>query len=257
MTTPIIEVRQLRKSFGPREVLAGIDLTIDRGEVVVLIGPSGSGKSTLLRCLNKLERPTSGQILIEGVEVTNDPRTLRQLRRRVGMVFQSFNLFPHMTALQNVMEAPRTVLHLPREDSEAQAMKLLGKVGLSSRVHQYPATLSGGEQQRVSIARALAMKPDVMLFDEVTSALDPERVGDVLTVMKELADEGMTMVVVTHEMGFAERVASRVIFADQGNIVEANTPHEIFHNPQHERTRRFLRQLHWNAESAAEQHPAV
>lgn len=257
MTSPIIEVRQLRKSFGQREVLAGIELTINKSEVVVLIGPSGSGKSTLLRCLNKLEKPSSGQILFGGVEVTDDPRQLRQLRRRVGMVFQSFNLFPHMTALENVMEAPRTVLRLPREEVEARAMKLLGKVGLSARVHQYPATLSGGEQQRVSIARALAMQPEVMLFDEVTSALDPERVGDVLNVMKELADEGMTMVVVTHEMGFAERVATRVIFADQGSIVEANTPDQIFHNPQHARTRRFLRQLHWDAAGRAEQTPVL
>ena len=252
MASPIIEVRQLRKSFGQREVLAGIDLSIDRGEVVVLIGPSGSGKSTLLRCLNKLEKPTSGQILFGGIEVSDDPRPLRQLRRRVGMVFQSFNLFPHMTALQNVMEAPRTVLRLSREEAEARAMNLLGKVGLSARIHQYPATLSGGEQQRVSIARALAMQPEVMLFDEVTSALDPERVGDVLNVMKELADEGMTMVVVTHEMGFAERVATRVIFADQGSIVEQNTPGEIFRNPQHERTRRFLSQLHWGVETTTE-----
>lgn len=247
MSNPIVEVKDLRKSYGTREVLSGINLTIERGEVVVLIGPSGSGKSTLLRCLNRLEAPTSGKILIDGVELTAEAKQLRMLRRRVGMVFQSFNLFPHMTALQNVMEAPLTVLRISRDEAEARARVLLDKVGLAARMSQYPATLSGGEQQRVSIARALAMQPEVMLFDEVTSALDPERVGDVLTVMKELADEGMTMVVVTHEMGFAEKVGSRVVFADQGCIVEVNTPYEIFHNPQHERTQRFLRQLHWDA----------
>ena len=247
MSRPMIEIKDLCKSYGAREVLSGINLSVSKGEVVAIIGPSGSGKSTLLRCLNRLENPTSGQILIDGTEMTAEPALLRKMRRRVGMVFQSFNLFPHMTALENVMEGPRTVLRLSATEAEARARELLEKVGLAARADQYPATLSGGEQQRVSIARALAMKPDVMLFDEVTSALDPERVGDVLNVMKGLADEGMTMVSVTHEMGFAEQVANRVVFADQGKIVEEGTPEQIFHHAKHERTRRFLSQLHWEA----------
>jgi len=245
MPTPKIEIRSLRKSFHGREVVCGIDLAIHKGEVVAIIGPSGSGKSTLLRTLNRLEAPTSGQVLVDGVEITADRNQLRQIRRRVGMVFQSFNLFPHMTALENVMEGPRTVLGHGRAEAEATARALLEKVGLAARAGQYPATLSGGEQQRVSIARALAMKPEVMLFDEVTSALDPERVGDVLNVMKELADEGMTMVAVTHEMGFAEKVATRVIFMDGGQIAEEGPPQQIFHAARQERTRRFLNQLHW------------
>lgn len=247
MSRPMIEIKDLCKSYGTREVLSGINLSVAKGEVVAIIGPSGSGKSTLLRCLNRLENPTSGQILIDGTEMTAEPALLRKMRRRVGMVFQSFNLFPHMTALENVMEGPRTVLRLSVTEAEARARELLEKVGLAARADQYPATLSGGEQQRVSIARALAMKPDVMLFDEVTSALDPERVGDVLNVMKGLADEGMTMVSVTHEMGFAEQVANRVVFADQGKIVEEGPPEQIFHHARHERTRRFLSQLHWEA----------
>jgi ABC-type polar amino acid transport system ATPase subunit len=252
MPTPKIEIRNLRKSFHGREVVCGIDLAIHKGEVVAIIGQSGSGKSTLLRTLNRLEAPTSGQVLVDGIEITADRNQLRQMRRRVGMVFQSFNLFPHMTALENVMEGPRTVLGHGRAEAEATARALLEKVGLAARAGQYPATLSGGEQQRVSIARALAMKPEVMLFDEVTSALDPERVGDVLNVMKELADEGMTMVAVTHEMGFAEKVATRVIFMDGGQIVEEGPPQHIFHAARQERTRRFLNQLHWELQGPSE-----
>lgn len=247
MTGPMIEIKDLQKAYGTRTVLTGINLSVTRGEVVAVIGPSGSGKSTFLRCLNRLESPTSGRIIIDGIEMTNDKALLRRMRRSVGMVFQSFNLFPHMSALANVMEAPVTVLGLSKEEAEQRARALLDKVGLAARADQYPATLSGGEQQRVSIARALAMKPKVMLFDEVTSALDPERVGDVLNVMRDLAEEGMTMISVTHEMSFAEQVASRVVFMDQGVIVEEGPPQQIFHNAQNERTRRFLSQLHWEA----------
>lgn len=244
----LIEVRDLRKSFGSLEVLQGIDLDIQRGEVVVIIGPSGSGKSTLLRCLNRLEDPTSGTIAIGGVDITARQVNLPRMRRQVGMVFQHFNLFPHMTALENVMEGPRTVLRLARPDAESRARELLEKVGLSDKADSKPANLSGGQQQRVAIARALAMNPDAMLFDEVTSALDPELVGEVLNVMRGLADEGMTMVVVTHEMSFAERVADRVVFLDQGLLVEQGPPDRIFHRAAQERTRQFLDQLHWEGE---------
>ncbi|MFN8590627.1 MAG: amino acid ABC transporter ATP-binding protein [Thermomicrobiales bacterium] len=241
----LISVRQLTKSFGEVNVLRGIDLDVRRGEVVVVIGPSGSGKSTLLRCLNRLEDPSGGVITIGGVEITQRGANLPQIRRKVGMVFQHFNLFPHMTALENVMEGPRTVLGMSRGDAERTARGLLEKVGLADKTDSKPANLSGGQQQRVAIARALAMSPDAMLFDEVTSALDPELVGEVLNVMRGLADEGMTMVIVTHEMSFARRVADRVIFLDQGVIAEEGPPERIFHRARAERTRQFLDQLHW------------
>jgi polar amino acid transport system ATP-binding protein len=246
----LIEVCGLRKAFGPLMVLRDIDLDVHRGEVVVVIGPSGSGKSTLLRCLNRLEDPTSGTIRIGGVEITQRGANLPQIRRKVGMVFQHFNLFPHMTALENVMEGPRTVLHKSRAEAERTARELLEKVGLADKADSKPAKLSGGQQQRVAIARALAMSPDAMLFDEVTSALDPELVGEVLAVMRGLAEEGMTMVIVTHEMSFARRVADRVLFLDGGVIVEEGPPERIFHRAQAERTRQFLQQLHWDAETA-------
>lgn len=246
MNDVLVEVRDLRKSFGELQVLRGIDLDIRRGEVVVIIGPSGSGKSTLLRCLNRLEDPTSGIVTVDGVDITSRKANLPRVRRQVGMVFQHFNLFPHMTALENVMEGPRTVLHINRADAERQAQELLAKVGLADKANSKPANLSGGQQQRVAIARALAMNPDAMLFDEVTSALDPELVGEVLNVMRGLADEGMTMVVVTHEMSFAQRVADRVVFMDQGLLVEEGPPARIFHRAEQERTRQFLDQLHWD-----------
>jgi polar amino acid transport system ATP-binding protein len=244
----LIEVRDLRKAFGTLEVLRGIDLDVQRGEVVVIIGPSGSGKSTLLRCLNRLEDPTSGSITIGGVDITARNVNLPRIRRQVGMVFQHFNLFPHMTALENVMEGPRTVLRLGRAEAEVRSRELLEKVGLADKAESKPANLSGGQQQRVAIARALAMNPDAMLFDEVTSALDPELVGEVLNVMRSLAEEGMTMVVVTHEMSFAQRVADRVVFLDQGVLVEQGPPDRIFHRATHERTRQFLDQLHWEGD---------
>lgn len=246
----ILQVRGLEKQFGELKVLRGIDLDIARGEVVVIIGPSGSGKSTLLRCLNRLEEPSAGTILIDGVELTGRRANLPLLRRRIGMVFQHFNLFPHMTSLQNVMEGPRTVLGIDRVDAEAGARSLLTKVGLLEKADSKPASLSGGQQQRVAIARALAMGPEVMLFDEVTSALDPELVGEVLNVMKGLAEDGMTMVVVTHEMTFAERVADRVVFLDQGIVIEQGPPSQIFHRAAHDRTRQFLNQLHWEGDDA-------
>jgi polar amino acid transport system ATP-binding protein len=244
----LIEVRGLSKSFGSLEVLRDINLDVHRGEVVVIIGPSGSGKSTLLRCLNRLEDATAGSVRIAGAEITGRAGNLSQMRRRVGMVFQHFNLFPHMTALGNVMEGPRTVLRMSRSEAEARARNLLDKVGLADKADSKPANLSGGQQQRVAIARALAMNPDAMLFDEVTSALDPELVGEVLTVMRALAEEGMTMVVVTHEMSFARRVADRVVFLDRGVIVEQGAPDRIFQRAEEERTRQFLDQLHWETE---------
>ena len=244
---PMIELRGLRKHFGSNEVLKGIDLTVQRSDVQVLIGPSGSGKSTLLRCVNHLEKPSGGEILVAGELVNrNDlkPRAfqkhLNRIRTHLGMVFQQFNLFPHKTVLENVIEAPVQVLGRKKEAAVADAEELLAKVGLAEKRDAYPVSLSGGQQQRVAIARALAMKPSVMLFDEVTSALDPELVGEVLRVMEDLAAEGMTMMVVTHEMGFAERVGDRVIFMADGNIVEDAAPTEIFSNPKHERTKRFL-----------------
>ncbi|CAI8701448.1 L-glutamine ABC transporter ATP binding subunit [Brevibacillus sp. IT-7CA2] len=236
----MIHVENLKKSFGSLEVLKDISTTIEEREVVCVIGPSGSGKSTFLRCLNQLEEVTSGKITIEGVEVTSPKVDINKLRERVGMVFQRFNLFPHLTVLENIMLAPKHIKNSERQQNEQKALQLLKKVDLADKRDVYPDRLSGGQQQRVAITRALAMDPHIMLFDEPTSALDPEMVGEVLQVMKDLAKEGMTMVVVTHEMGFAREVADRVIFMDGGYIVEEGTPAEIFDNPQHERTKAFL-----------------
>lgn len=236
----IITVENLHKYFGSLEVLRGIDCQVAEREVVCVIGPSGSGKSTFLRCLNLLEPITSGRVVIAGHDLTDPKTDINKVRTEVGMVFQQFNLFPHMTALENVTLAPIKGLGRPKKEATEEALQLLEKVGLSDKAHVYPNKLSGGQMQRVAIARALAMNPKVMLFDEPTSALDPELVGEVLGVMKDLAKEGMTMVVVTHEMGFAREVADRVIFMDEGVIVEQGTPGEIFGNPQHERTKSFL-----------------
>ena len=236
----MIRVEHLKKSFGKNEVLKDISVTIDRQEVVVVIGPSGSGKSTFLRCINRLEEATSGRIYIDNVDITDPKVNINAIRAEVGMVFQQFNLFPHKTVLENITLSPMIVKKMSKKEAEEQALTLLRKVGLEEKAQAYPASLSGGQQQRVAIARALAMEPKVMLFDEPTSALDPEMVGEVLEVMKQLAKEGMTMVVVTHEMGFAREVGDRVIFMDGGYIVEENTPKELFENPQHERTKLFL-----------------
>lgn len=236
----MIKIEGLVKSYGNLEVLKGIDYEIKEKEVIVIIGASGSGKSTLLRCINLLEEITDGAVYIDGVKV-NDPKTdINELRKEVGMVFQQFNLFPHMTVLDNITIAPIKVRKMNPKDAEQLALELLAKVGLSDKANVYPEQLSGGQMQRVAIARALAMKPKVMLFDEPTSALDPEMVKEVLDVMKQLAKEGMTMVVVTHEMGFAREVADRVLFIDGGYLVEEGTPEEIFGNPQNERTKAFL-----------------
>lgn len=239
----MISVQGLHKHFGELKVLNGIDCEIKPQEVVVVIGPSGSGKSTFLRCLNQLEVPTKGRVILDGVEVTDPKCDINQVRQRVGMVFQRFNLFPHMTVLQNVCLAPMKVKGLSSREAEQIALDLLHKVGLQEKANAIPDELSGGQQQRVAIARALAMQPKVMLFDEPTSALDPEMVGEVLAVMKELARDGMTMVVVTHEMGFAREVADRVIFMDEGVIVEEGSPEDIFVNPRHPRTQAFLSKI--------------
>ncbi|WP_195986788.1 amino acid ABC transporter ATP-binding protein [Clostridium sp. D53t1_180928_C8] len=236
----MIHVNNLYKSFGKNDVLKGIDEHIEKGEVVVVIGPSGSGKSTFLRCLNLLEEPTSGQIIFEGNDITDKKVDINKIREKMGMVFQQFNLFPHKTVLQNLTIAPVKVKGISKEQAEKKAMELLERVGLTDKAKAYPSSLSGGQKQRIAIARALAMEPDVMLFDEPTSALDPEMVGEVLSVMKDLAKEGMTMVVVTHEMGFAREVGDRILFMDNGNIVEQGTPEEIFLNPQNSRTIDFL-----------------
>ena len=236
----MIEVRELRKSFDDNEVLQGISTTIHAGDVVCIIGPSGSGKSTFLRCLNLLETPTSGQIVFDGNDLTGKGVNLNQHRQKMGMVFQQFHLFPHMTVLDNLITSPMMLKKIPRDEAVAKAMELLKRVGLDDRADAYPEQLSGGQKQRVAIVRALCMEPAVMLFDEPTSALDPEMVGEVLDVMKELAKEGMTMVVVTHEMGFAREVSNRVMFIDEGNIMEEGSPKEIFENPQCERLRTFL-----------------
>ncbi|MFF2806551.1 amino acid ABC transporter ATP-binding protein [Streptomyces sp. NPDC058000] len=235
-----IEVRGLHKAFGALEVLRGIDFSVARGEVVCVIGPSGSGKSTLLRCVNLLEEPSAGRITVAGTEVTDPDVDIDRVRRRIGMVFQSFNLFPHLTALENLTIAQRRVLRRDRAVAERIARDQLARVGLADRAAAYPAQLSGGQQQRVAIARALAMDPQLMLFDEPTSALDPELVGDVLAVMRSLARDGMTMLVVTHEMGFAREVADRVVFMDGGLIVEEGAPDQVVGAPRHERTRAFL-----------------
>lgn len=234
----MIEVKELKKSFGELEVLKGITETIEDGEVVCVIGPSGSGKSTFLRCLNMLEEHTAGEVIVDG-EVLSEAN-VNQIRKEMGMVFQSFNLFPHMTVLKNITVAPVKVGGIPEKEAEAKAMELLSRVGLAEKANSYPAELSGGQKQRVAIARALAMNPRYMLFDEPTSALDPEMVGEVLEVMKSLAHSGMTLIIVTHEMGFASEVADRVLFMDGGYIVEQGKPSEIFANPQEERTKSFL-----------------
>ena len=239
----ILETRDLKKDFGSVSVLKGIDVKIKKGEVVVVIGPSGSGKSTFLRCLNLLEEATGGQVIFEGTDITDKSVDINIHRRKMGMVFQHFTLFPHMTVLRNMTLAPMKLLKTPKETAEKEAKELLKRVGLYDRADSYPSQLSGGQKQRIAIVRALAMKPEVMLFDEPTSALDPEMVGEVLDVMKALAKDGMTMVVVTHEMGFAREVADRVLFMDEGIIAEQGTPKEIFENPQKERTQSFLRKV--------------
>ena len=235
----MIDIKNLHKSFGGHEVLKGIDLHINPQEVVVIIGPSGSGKSTLLRCMNLLEVPTSGSVVVDGMDLTGDA-DINKAREEIGMVFQRFNLFPHMTVLKNITLAPMKVRNISQEEAEKTARELLERVGLGDKANAYPPQLSGGQQQRVAIARALAMKPKVMLFDEPTSALDPEMVNEVLDVMKSLANEGMTMAVVTHEMGFAREVGDRLLFVDGGTIIEQGDPREVFENPKEERTKLFL-----------------
>ena len=239
----MIDVKNLSKSFGKLEVLKGVSQHIDKGERVVLIGPSGSGKSTFLRCLNLLETPTSGEIIFEGQSITDEKCDINKIRQKMGMVFQHFNLFPNMTILRNITLAPVRTGLMPKEQAEKEARELLKRVGLEDKANSYPAQLSGGQKQRIAIVRALCMKPEVMLFDEPTSALDPEMVGEVLDVMKELAKSGMTMVCVTHEMGFAREVADRVLFMDDGVIVEEGTPAEIFGNPKEKRTQDFLNKV--------------
>ena len=236
----MIDVKNLCKSFGDHEVLKGVNEHIEKGEKVVIIGPSGSGKSTFLRCLNLLEEPTSGDIIFEGQNITSKQTDINLVRRRMGMVFQQFNLFPHLTVRENIKLAPVKLKVMTEEEADKRALELLERVGLPDKADSYPIQLSGGQQQRIAIARALAMNPDVMLFDEPTSALDPEMVGEVLEIMKELADDGMTMVVVTHEMGFAREVGTRVLFMDGGNIVEQNEPHEFFAHPKNPRLQDFL-----------------
>jgi len=236
----VIKVIELHKYFGDLEVLKGVNATIAKGEVVCVIGPSGSGKSTFLRCLNLLEEPTKGEVFLDNVSITEHKKEIDKLRQKTGMVFQQFNLFPNMTVIENIMLAPRKVLKMSDQDARTRAEQLLARVNLSEKADQYPSRLSGGQKQRVAIARALAMSPEIMLFDEPTSALDPEMVGEVLEVMKQLAGEGMTMIVVTHEMGFAREVADRVFYMDEGIIYEEGTPEQIFQNPQKTRTREFL-----------------
>ena len=240
MSEYMVEIKDLRKNFGDLEVLKGVNMKVKKGEVVVIIGPSGSGKSTILRCINRLEEPSSGSIMIDGIEMTSPKTDINKMRQRVGMVFQQFNLFPHLNALQNVTLAPLRVQKKPKEEVNELGMELLKKVGLEHKAYNFPMQLSGGQQQRVAIARALAMKPEIMLFDEVTSALDPELVKEVLDVMKNLAMEGMTMMVVTHEMNFAREVGDRIMLIDKGVIIEENSPDQFFTNPQQDRTRKFL-----------------
>jgi len=239
----IIICRDVHKWFGDFHVLRGVNLTVKRGEVVVICGPSGSGKSTFIRTINRLEEHQRGTIIVDGIELTNDVRNIAAVRSEIGMVFQSFNLFPHLTVLQNITLAPIWVRKWPKEKAEKIAYELLERVGIPEQAHKYPAQLSGGQQQRVAIARALAMQPKIMLFDEPTSALDPEMIKEVLDVMRELARSGMTMIVITHEMGFAKEVANRIFFFDEGKIIEGNTPEEFFKNPKHERTKLFLSQI--------------
>lgn len=239
----MIDVKKLEKAYGSHRVLKGVDEHIEKGEKVVIIGPSGSGKSTFLRCLNLLEQPTGGIITFEGVDITDPKNDINKMRQKMGMVFQQFNLFPHLTVKENIKLAPVKLGLMSQEEADKRALELLARVGLPDKANAYPKQLSGGQQQRIAIARALAMNPDVMLFDEPTSALDPEMVGEVLNLMKELADEGMTMVVVTHEMGFARSVATRVLFMDGGVIAEQNDPETFFTNPQHPRLKEFLSQV--------------
>ncbi len=243
MSEPIIVMEHVVKRFGTFEALRGIDLTIDPQEVVVVCGPSGSGKSTLIRCINRLESHDEGRIVVNGIELNDDLRNIQGIRSEVGMVFQQFNLFPHLTVLENITLAPRQVRRWPKKLVQQKAHELLVRVHIPEQAHKYPGQLSGGQQQRAAIARALAMEPKIMLFDEPTSALDPEMIKEVLDVMIELADTGMTMLCVTHEMGFARTVADRVIFMDRGQIVEQNEPEEFFHSPQSERTKLFLSQI--------------
>lgn len=239
----IIEIQNVHKWFGDLHVLQDISLTVHRGERIVICGPSGSGKSTLIRCINRLEEHQRGRIIVDGIELTNDIKNIEKIRAEVGMVFQHFNLFPHLTILENLALGPIWVRKLPRKEAEETAMYYLEKVHIAEQAKKYPGQLSGGQQQRVAIARSLCMKPNVMLFDEPTSALDPEMVKEVLDVMISLAREGMTMIVVSHEMGFAKSVAHRVLFMDYGQILEANTPQEFFENPQHERSKLFISQI--------------
>jgi len=241
---PTVDIRGLCKSFGSNDVLKGVDFHVDQREVVVVLGPSGSGKSTLLRCVNLLETPDSGQVLIDGIDICDEDTDVNAVRRRIGMVFQQFNLFAHLSALDNVTIAQRKVLKRSAAEAQEVARRNLERVGVGDKAGHFPAQLSGGQQQRVAIARALAMDPEIMLFDEATSALDPELVGDVLKVMRSLAEDGMTMMVVTHEIGFARNVADRVVFMADGVVVEEGTPAQVIDDPQHPRTRQFLRQVH-------------
>lgn len=235
-----LKTEELRKSFGELEVLKGLDLEVKEGEVVVIIGPSGSGKSTFLRCMNLLEEVNGGRVIIDDFDLTDPKQNINKIRENIGMVFQQFNLFPHLSVMENITMAPKQLRNLSTDDARKLGMRLLESVGMSDKSDAYPSSLSGGQKQRVAIARALAMEPDIMLFDEPTSALDPEMVGEVLAVMKKLAEDGMTMVVVTHEMGFAREMADRIIFMDDGHIVEKGSPEQLFDNPQNERTRDFL-----------------
>ena len=239
----LIETKDVCKSFGSVSVLKGINTQIHKGEVIVIIGPSGSGKSTFLRCLNRLEEPTSGQVIFEGKDICSKGQDITVLRQKMGMVFQQFNLFNNLTVLENIMAGPKLVKKQDEEQAKAAAMKLLERVGLTDKADEYPSKLSGGQKQRIAIVRALAMEPDVMLFDEPTSALDPEMVGEVLKVMQDLASTGITMVVVTHEMGFAKKVGTRVLFIDDGQILEDGTPEQIFEHPQNPRTQNFLNKV--------------
>ena len=243
MSTPIIEFSKVNKWYGNFHVLRDIDLSVARGERIVVCGPSGSGKSTLIRCINRLEEHQTGHLTVDGVELTDDVKSIESARRQVGMVFQQFNLFPHLTVLENLTLAPMWVGKVPKAEAEERAMQQLQRVRIAEQAHKYPLQLSGGQQQRVAIARALCLTPKIMLFDEPTSALDPEMVGEVLNVMVEMADQGITMICVTHEMGFARQVADRVIFMDQGQIVEQNTAAAFFDNPQNERTQDFLSKI--------------
>lgn len=236
----MIEVKNLEKSFGSQKVLCGIDQKINQGEKVVIIGPSGSGKSTFLRCLNLIEQPTSGEIFIDSEQITNQKCDVNRLRQKMGMVFQHFNLFPNMTVLENITLAPIKTKRMPKQQAEETAMRLLSRIGLAEKATAYPRSLSGGQKQRIAIIRALAMNPEVMLFDEPTSALDPEMVGEVLSLMKELASDGMTMVVVTHEMEFAREVGTRILFMEQGRVLEEGSPEELFQHPKHPRLQDFL-----------------